>query len=73
MTFAEAKLQEGLQKGTLKDKRDVVKRQLRKKFGLSEEEAAEIDRIEDLDALDAALDEIIDAEEKRQVMEKLGL
>jgi len=47
--------------------------QLDRKFGLSEEKAAEIDRIEDLEALDAALDEIIDAEEKRQVMEKLGM
>jgi hypothetical protein len=77
MTFAEAKLKEGrekgLQEGTLKDKRDVVKRQLRKKFGLSEDEAARIDCIENLEALDAALDEIIDAGEKRQVMEKLGM
>jgi hypothetical protein len=39
----------------------------------SEEEATGIDRIEDLEALDAALDEIIDADEKRQVMEKLGM
>jgi predicted transposase/invertase (TIGR01784 family) len=89
MTFAEAKLkegrekglqegiqeglQEGIKEGTLKDKRDVVKRQLRKKFGLSEDEAARIDCIENLEALDAALDEIIDAGEKRQVMEKLGM
>ena len=73
MTFAEAKLQEGLQKGTLKEKRDVVKRFLDRKFGLSEEEAAEIDRIEDLEVLDSAFDELIDAEEKRQVMEKLGM
>ena len=81
MTFAEAKLQEGREKGrqegrqegTLKDKRDVVKRFLDRKFGLSEEEAAEIDRIEDLEVLDSAFDELIDAEEKRQVMEKLGM
>lgn len=85
MTFAEAKLnegrkkgkqegiEEGRQEGTLKDKRDVLKRLLNRKFDLSDEEAERIDGIEDLEALDAALDEIIDAEEKRQVMEKLGL
>jgi hypothetical protein len=73
MTFAEAKLREGRREGTLKDKRDVLKRFLNQKFGLSEEEAARIDRMEDLEALDAALDEIIDAEEKRQVLEKLEM
>ena len=73
MTFAEAKLREGRREGTLKEKRDVVKRFLDRKFGLSEEEAAEIDRIEDLDVLDSAFDELIDAEEKRLVMAKLGL
>ena len=73
MTFAEAKLNEGREEGTLKDKQEVIKRLLNRKFDLSDEEAARIDRIEDLEALDAAIDEIIDAEEKRQVMEKLGL
>ena len=69
MTFAEAKVREG----KLKDKQEIVKRLLHRKFGLSDDEAGRIDRIEDLDALDAALDEIIDATDKGQVLEKLGL
>jgi len=81
MTFAQEVREEGekigLEKGEtlgkIKDKQEILKRQLRKKFGLSEEEAAQIDRIEDLEALDAALDEIIDVEDKKKVLEKLGL
>jgi hypothetical protein len=69
MTFA----QEMRQEGKLSEKHEIVKRQMSRKFGLTEGEAEEIDRIEDFAALDAALDEIIDATEKRQVMEKLGL
>ncbi|MFP4490058.1 MAG: hypothetical protein ACLFNZ_01170, partial [Spirochaetaceae bacterium] len=59
--------------GKLEEKQEIVKRQLSRKFGLSREEAEEIDRIENPQALDAALDEIIDAADKRQVLEKLGL
>jgi len=55
------------------DKQEIVKRLLHKKFGLTGEEAGRIDRLEDLDALEATLDEIIDATEKGQVLEKLGL
>ena len=73
MTFAEAKVEEGIHKGKLKEKQEIVKRQLNRKFGLTGEEAGRIDRIEDLGALDAALDEIIDATEKGQVLDKLGL
>jgi len=69
MTFAEAKVREG----KLKEKQEIVKRLLHRKFGLTGDEAGRIDRIEALDALDAALDEIIDATEKGQVLEKLGL
>ena len=65
-------LQEGLTEGTLQSKREVIKRQVGKKFGLTPEEAAAIDRLTDLAALDAAIDEIIDAAEKRQVMAELG-
>ncbi|MFP4619575.1 MAG: hypothetical protein ACLFMZ_12090 [Spirochaetaceae bacterium] len=57
----------------MEEKQEIVKRQLSRKFGLSREEAEEIDRIENPQALDAALDEIIDAADKRQVLEKLGL
>src|SRR6056297_2173620 len=81
MTFAQEVREEGekigLEKGEtlgkIKEKQNIVKRQLRKKFGLSEEEAAQIDRIEDFEALDGALDEIIDAEDKQTVLDKLGL
>ena len=81
MTFAQEVREEGekrgLEKGEtlgkIKDKQEIVKRLLNRKFGLSEEEAARIDGIEDFEALDAALDEIIDAEDKRNVLKKLGL
>src|SRR6056297_1523832 len=66
-------LEKGETLGKIKDKQEILKRQLRNKFGLSEEEAAQIDRIEDLEALDAALDEILDVEDKKKVLEKLGL
>ena len=66
-------LEKGETLGKIKDKQEILKRQLRKKFGLSEEEAARIDGIEDFEALDAALDEIIDAEDKQKVLERLGL
>ena len=85
MTFAQEVREEGLKEGIkvgiregetlgkMEDKQEIVKRQLSKKFGLSQDEAEAIDRVDDLAALDAALDEIIDAAEKRQVMGKLGL
>jgi len=81
MTFAQEMRKEGLQEGKkvglregqLRDKQEIVKRQLSRKFGLTEAEAEKIERIEDFAALDSALDEIIDATEKRQVLEKLGL
>ncbi|MCF7929052.1 MAG: hypothetical protein K9L68_09280 [Spirochaetales bacterium] len=73
MTYAEAKLEEGKREGKLEEKRYVVKRQMKKKFGLLQHEAEAIDRITDLEALDAAIDEIIDAGEKQQVLSKLGL
>ena len=77
MTFAQELREEGLQAGEalgkLEDKQEIVKRQLSRKFGLSTAEAEQIDHVTNLDALDAALDEIIDATDKGQVLEKLGL
>jgi len=66
-------LEKGETLGKIKDKQEIVKRLLNRKLDLSEEEAARIDGIEDFEALDAALDEIIDAEDKQKVLERLGL
>lgn len=81
MTFAQEVRAEGekigLEKGEtlgkMEDKQEIVKRLIDRKFGLSRDEDEAIGRIEDLQALDAALDEIIEAKDKRQVLEKLGL
>jgi hypothetical protein len=62
----------GFNEGLVKDKRGVLTRQLERKFGLLEEEKALIDECEDLEALDAALDEILFAENKEEVLELLN-
>jgi hypothetical protein len=47
-------------------------RQLDRKFGLAEAERERITACEDQASLDAALDEILDASSKAQVLEKLS-
>ncbi len=78
-------LQEGLQKGRnqgLKEGRgegriealqDSLKRLIKKKFGLETEESVKINQVKDPAKLEAALDEILSAETKQQVLEKLEL
>jgi hypothetical protein len=62
----------GFNEGLVKDKRGVLTRQLDRKFGLLDEEKALIDECEDLEALDVALDEILFAENKEEVLELLN-
>src|SRR6056297_41268 len=69
MTREQRLLKEGRAEGL----QDSLKRQLKKKFGLETEESVKINQIKDSAKLEAALDEILSAETKQQVLEKLGL
>jgi hypothetical protein len=71
MTYGEKLLKEGLEKGKLRDKQEVLIRQLSRKFELSHEEVELIERTDDSRALDAALDEFAVAASKNQVLEHL--
>jgi len=66
-------LQEGRGEGRVEGLQDSLKRQLKQKFGLETEESVKINQIKDPAKLEAALDEILTAETKQQVLEKLGL
>ncbi len=61
----------GFQKGVVRDKQEILIRQMSKKFGLTEEENAFITNIEDADILEKGLDEILFAETKEQVLDAL--
>ena len=63
--------QEGISLGQLRDKQDVLIRQLERKFGIGEAESELIRAVEDPVRLDAALDEILFAESKDAVLGKL--
>ena len=77
MTYAEELLQEGLEKGIkegeLQDKRNVLMRQLTRRFEMTEAERQLIANSDDPKALDAALDEFATATEKTQVLSNLSL
>ena len=64
-------LEQGLEEGSLQRSREVLVRQLDSKFGLASAERERILSCEDQTALDAALDEIITADEKASVLNKL--
>ena len=66
-------LQEGRGEGRIEALQDSLKRLIKKKFGLETEESVKINQIKDSAKLEAALDEILTAETKQQVLEKLGL
>ena len=66
-------LEEGRDKGRVEGLQVSLKRQLNKKFGLETEESVKINQVKDPAKLEAALDEILTAETKQQVLEKLGL
>jgi flagellar biosynthesis/type III secretory pathway protein FliH len=61
-------MEKGFEKGTIQDKQEVLCKQLTRKFGVSEEERSFIKSIYDRDKLDCALDEILFAETKKQVL-----
>jgi len=66
-------LEKGRGEGRIEALQDSLKRLLKKKFGIETEESVKINQIKDTAKLEAALDEIITAETKQQVLEKLGL
>jgi hypothetical protein len=67
MTYAEELETEG----RLRGKQEVLIRQLSRKFGLADPERQLIEATDDTAALDAALDELVVAETKEAVIEKL--
>ena len=71
MTYAEKLETKGREEGRLTDKQDVLIRQLSRKFDVSDAERESIRGVEDPDRLDAALDELVVAETKEAVLEKL--
>jgi len=77
MTREQRLLKEGRAKGRAEGRaeglQDSLKRQIKKKFGLETEESVKINQVKDSAKLEAALDEILSAETKQQVLEKLGL
>jgi hypothetical protein len=62
-----------LKDGRIEALQDSLKRLIKKKFNLDTDESVKINQIKDPARLEAALDEILTAETKQQVLEKLGL
>ncbi|TVQ18486.1 MAG: hypothetical protein EA382_17650 [Spirochaetaceae bacterium] len=65
-------LEQGLEQGSLQRSREVLIRLVNRKFGLTDAERERIMACEDQSALDAALDEILDAGSKAQVLARLS-
>ena len=61
-------IEQGIEKGELINKQNVLIKQILRKFGISDMESAAIKEIESLEILDAALDIILFAENKTEVM-----
>ena len=61
-------LEKGIEQGELRERHAVLKRLLDRKFGLEPGDAELIEGVTDPDRLDAALDAIIDATEREEVL-----
>ena len=72
MTYAEQMRTEGQTIGRLQDKQQVLVRQLLRKFALTDADRRRIEETENTELLDAALDEVVTAESKEQVLGKLS-
>jgi hypothetical protein len=72
MTYAQEMrregFQEGRQQGSLQQSREVLARLVDRKFGLTDAERERIMACEDRQAMEAALDIILEAETKEQVL-----
>ncbi|MEW5814102.1 MAG: Rpn family recombination-promoting nuclease/putative transposase [Spirochaetota bacterium] len=64
-------IEKGIEKGTLLDKQNVLIKQLSKKFGITDEEKSFIRSVTDTIKLDHALDEILFADSKETVLDKI--
>jgi hypothetical protein len=71
MTYAEELMTRGREEGRVTEKQAVLIRQLSRKFGITDPERQLIEATDDTAALDAALDELVMAETKESVLEKL--
>ena len=71
MTYAEKLETKGREEGRVTGKQEVLIRLLSRKFEVSDAERERIRGVEDPDRLDAALDELVMAETKEAVLEKL--
>ena len=63
--------QEGEEEGRLREKREVLVRQLQRRFALSAQDRRRIEEAEDPERLDAALDAVVTAETKEAVLAEL--
>ena len=68
MTYADQMRTEG----RLRDKQEVLKRLVSRRFALTAEDRERIERTEDPDRLDAALDAVVVAQSKEAVLAELG-
>jgi hypothetical protein len=64
-------IEKGIEEGKIQEKQQVLIRQLTKKYSLTEQDRQHISSITDPDKLDRALDEIVVAETKVQVLKLL--
>jgi hypothetical protein len=64
-------LEKGIEEGKIQEKQQVLIRLLSKKYSLTEQDKQHISSISDPDKLDLALDEIVVAETKEQVLKLL--
>ena len=64
-------MQEGLQQGEILEKQNVLRKQLDKKFGLTEKESQIISNQPNPELLDKALDEVLFANSKDEVLKHL--
>ena len=64
-------IQKGIQKGAIKGKQAALIRLLNKKFGLTKAEERRIESVEDESKIDEALELVLTASEKAEVMRAL--
>ena len=70
--FKKKYIEQGIDQGELIDKQHILIKLLSKKFGLTEKERGLINSITDLEMLDKALEEIIFAETKKEILDNLA-
>jgi hypothetical protein len=71
MTIADSLIQQGIAQGALRDKQQVLARQVERKFDITDQERKLIEGTTDAGALDRALDAVITADSKEAVLEEL--